>query len=76
MPMTMSRLVLALVIGFGASAETQDTNIPTATFITLQRTSCYGPCPIYTVSIDARGTVTYGCHESSPDRSRPRDADG
>ena len=27
--------------------------------IRLQRTSCYGPCPIYTVTIDARGTVTY-----------------
>lgn len=25
----------------------------------LQRTSCFGPCRIYTVTIDARGTVTY-----------------
>jgi len=25
--------------------------------IRLQRTSCFGPCPIYTVTIDARGTV-------------------
>ena len=27
--------------------------------IHLQRTSCFGECPIYTVTIDARGTVTY-----------------
>ena len=29
------------------------------TVITLQRTSCFGPCPIYAVSIDASGTVPY-----------------
>ena len=27
--------------------------------IRLERTSCLGRCPIYTVTIDARGTVTY-----------------
>src|SRR5438128_1292196 len=27
--------------------------------ITLQRTSCFGPCPVYTVTIDARGEVVY-----------------
>jgi len=33
--------------------------VPPDALIRLQRTSCYGPCPIYTVTIDARGTVTY-----------------
>jgi hypothetical protein len=37
----------------------QQPNVPPDASISLQRTSCYGPCPIYTVTIDARGTVTY-----------------
>lgn len=27
--------------------------------ITLERTSCFGPCPVYMVTIDARGDVVY-----------------
>ena len=27
--------------------------------ITLQRTACFGACPVYTVSIYADGTVAY-----------------
>src|SRR5438876_10671921 len=27
--------------------------------ITLERTSCFGPCPVYTVTIDGRGEVVY-----------------
>ena len=27
--------------------------------IRLERTSCYGPCPVYTVTVDAQGVVTY-----------------
>lgn len=33
--------------------------MPRDAIIRLQRTSCLGRCPIYTVTIDARGTVTY-----------------
>ena len=27
--------------------------------VRLERTSCFGDCPVYTVTIDAAGTVTY-----------------
>jgi hypothetical protein len=33
--------------------------IPEDFVIKLERTACYGRCPVYVVSIDARGNVTY-----------------
>jgi hypothetical protein len=33
--------------------------IPEDFVIKLERTACYGRCPVYVVSIDARGSVTY-----------------
>src|SRR3954469_18218451 len=50
--------VLAIALAWGP-AMAQDSDVPADALIRLQRTSCYGPCPIYTVTIDARGTVTY-----------------
>jgi uncharacterized protein DUF6438/ankyrin repeat protein len=50
-------VALLMVLVRGIAAQTFD--VPADTVIRLQRTSCYGPCPIYTVSIDARGNVTY-----------------
>lgn len=29
------------------------------TLISLERSSCYGPCPVYSVSVDARGEVRF-----------------
>lgn len=52
-------VALALVIGLSANAVAQVAEVPADTVIRPQRTSCLGPCPIYTVTIDARGTVTY-----------------
>jgi hypothetical protein len=49
-------LVFAVAVGTGAP---QSVDVPPDTMIRLQRTSCFGPCPIYTVTIDGRGTVTY-----------------
>ena len=50
----------ALAIGLAAGlAPAQEPEVPSDALIRLQRTSCFGPCPIYTVTIDARGTVTY-----------------
>ena len=37
----------------------QEPEVPPDALIRLQRTSCFGSCPIYTVTIDARGTVTF-----------------
>jgi uncharacterized membrane protein len=57
---TSVRLAFAVAIGLAAGpALAQEADVPSDTLIRLQRTSCYGPCPIYTVTIDAGGTVTY-----------------
>lgn len=52
-------LALVLAIGLAAPAVAQEPDVPADALIRLQRTSCLGPCPIYTVTIDSRGTVTY-----------------
>jgi hypothetical protein len=59
MPSTTLRCAFALVIGFTGAAAAQEPQVSLDAIIRLQRTSCLGPCPIYTVTIDARGTVTY-----------------
>lgn len=60
MPDTPLRLAFALAIGVAAGpALAQGPDLPLDASIRLQRTSCFGPCPIYTITIDARGTVTY-----------------
>ena len=58
MAITTLPVILALVLG-STLPPRQNTSVPADALIQLQRTSCYGPCPIYTVSIDARGVVTY-----------------
>jgi Domain of unknown function (DUF6438) len=59
MPNTL-RLWFALAIALAAwPALAQQPEVPPDAMIRLQRTSCYGPCPIYTITIDASGTVTY-----------------
>jgi hypothetical protein len=59
MPGTTFGCAFALVIGFAGTAAAQEPQVPPDAIVRLQRTSCFGPCPIYTVAIDARGTVTY-----------------
>lgn len=59
MPRTPSCIALALAIALAAPARAQTPNVPPDASIRLQRTSCFGTCPVYTVTIDARGTVTY-----------------
>jgi hypothetical protein len=53
------RVGCALVVGLAATACAQGVDVPRDTIIQLQRTSCLGTCPVYTVTIDARGRVTY-----------------
>src|SRR5262245_58326183 len=57
----LSVAVVALVALCAPMHASQDTPpaVPDDFFITLSRTSCFGPCPIYAVSIDAKGTVKY-----------------
>jgi uncharacterized protein DUF6438 len=52
-------LVGLLAVSLAAVHAPQPPDVPADTIIRLQRTSCYGPCPVYTVTIDARGTVRY-----------------
>ncbi len=50
--------VIALVIATVASLAAAQI-IPPDVVIRLERTSCFGECPVYSVSIDAKGNVTY-----------------
>jgi hypothetical protein len=52
-------MALAVVIGIAAHRAAQVPQVPADTEIRLRRTSCLGSCPIYTVTIDARGMVIY-----------------
>ena len=52
--------VVALAILTAPSAGvTQNRAVPEDTIIKLERTACFGECPVYAVTIDARGNVTY-----------------
>ena len=50
-----------VVIGIGACRTTQQTSSdnPDEVIITLERTACYGFCPVYTLTIQGNGTVVY-----------------
>ena len=41
------------------TAKPEEQTVPPDTNISLERTGCYGTCPIYTVSISADGTVLF-----------------
>jgi hypothetical protein len=53
------RFAVVLGIGLAGAAAAQQPEVPSDAIIRLQRTSCFGLCPIYAVTIDARGTVIY-----------------
>jgi len=58
-PLSVAAIV---VVGLGASlhgSQNAPQGIPDDFAITLARTSCFGACPVYAVSIDAKGTVKY-----------------
>lgn len=55
-----SLTALLLVTTLGAfPSRAQTSAVPGDVVIKLERTSCFGPCPVYTVTIDAAGNVTY-----------------
>ena len=52
--------VAALIVSVFASAGLSQGEVIPADFnIKLERTACFGACPVYTVTIDAQGNVTY-----------------
>src|SRR6266566_6235535 len=48
-----------LSLAIAGSCLAQEKPIPDDALITLERTVCYGPCPIYKVTITSDGTVTF-----------------
>lgn len=58
MVIATSSVVLLLVLG-SVLPPHQVVDVPADAQIELRRTSCYGPCPIYTLSIDADGRITF-----------------
>ena len=54
------RGLLFAVMGFAwVTSQAATTRIPEDFGIKLDRTACFGACPVYSVTIDARGNVTY-----------------
>lgn len=55
-------LLVSLFIG--GSCLAQEKPIPADTLITLERTICFGACPIYKLTVKADGTVTFEGREN------------
>ena len=52
--------VIAVLVAIGSgSGAAQDAAIPSDLLIKLERTACYGTCPVYSVFLDATGTVSF-----------------
>ena len=51
--------VAAAALGCAAGAAAQTAAAPEAVVVRLERTSCFGECPVYSVTIDGRGNVVY-----------------
>src|SRR3954470_3094601 len=54
-----ARVASVLLLAIASTAAAQTRTMPADTVIRLQRTSCFGTCPAYAVTIDATGSVTY-----------------
>ena len=59
MPSAHFSFAFAVALATIGASRTPAQGVPADTVIRLQRTACLGTCPVYTVTIDARGTVTY-----------------
>jgi Domain of unknown function (DUF6438)/Ankyrin repeat len=51
-------ILVAASVGLSQTSE-QKEGLPDDLVIKLERTACFGTCPVYSVSIDAKGNVTY-----------------
>jgi Domain of unknown function (DUF6438) len=60
MPGKLTSLFLLLIVCAGGRAQSfSQPSIPKDTVITLSRTSCFGYCPTYKLTISADGAVTF-----------------
>ena len=51
-------IAILVAIGSGAGVA-QDAAIPSDLLIKLERTACFGSCPVYSVTLDAKGNVSF-----------------
>ena len=62
-PRVLHRLAAAAVLlavsGTLSDTSGQPESVPDDLVIKLERTRCFGGCPVYSVTIDAKGNVTY-----------------
>ena len=54
-----STTILALLVVAFSNWSAQDPAVPADTTIKLERTACFGTCPVYSVTIDGTGNVIY-----------------
>jgi Domain of unknown function (DUF6438) len=64
MTRSSARIIAIVIVGLCGSWRParglgQTAAVPDDTLIALQRTACFGTCPVYSVTIDAKGNVTY-----------------
>lgn len=65
---------MALIVSvFPCEALAQPEAIPPDLIIKLERTACFGQCPVYVVSIDAAGNVTFDGTEFVGSKGRQTD---
>ncbi|HET9191240.1 MAG TPA: ankyrin repeat domain-containing protein [Vicinamibacterales bacterium] len=57
--MSLRRMAVNVAFATVAAAPAAAQTIPDDFLLTLERTACFGDCPVYTVTIDARGNVAY-----------------
>jgi hypothetical protein len=74
MRLTCTFAVISAIVAVGSgTGAAQDEAIPADLLIKLERTACYGTCPVYSVTLDAKGNVTF--KSTSPDRTEVRHTD-
>lgn len=73
--------VMLVLSACGGDDHNRSAAVPGDFLVTLERSVCFGPCPAYTVSVDASGLVRYdgfrcvnvhGHHESQLSQARLR----
>jgi hypothetical protein len=51
--------LIAALSSIHGDVTAQSKSVPKDTVITLERTACFGTCPVYLVNVDAKGNVIY-----------------
>lgn len=57
--MRQTLLLLMMLVSAGARGEYKEPAYPANFSITFKRSACFGTCPVYRVTVDAHGLVTF-----------------